>query len=56
MHWYAFGTYLTGSIGMMIGSKCERGWHTWVRWQRITCTVSAAVALTGLVLMDAPWP
>ncbi|GHH81508.1 hypothetical protein GCM10018781_64290 [Kitasatospora indigofera] len=53
MMWFALGTFMAGGVGMMVGSKCERGWANWVRWQRITVSVSAVVALAGLALMDA---
>ncbi|MFE2914068.1 hypothetical protein [Kitasatospora indigofera] len=53
MMWFALGTFMAGGVGMMVGSKCERGWANWVWRQRITVSVSAVVALAGLALMDA---
>ncbi|MFF4578584.1 hypothetical protein [Streptomyces sp. NPDC001389] len=46
-----FGTFATGMVGIMVGSRCERGWDNWNRTQRIVCSVSAAVGLVGLFLM-----
>ncbi|MCF3184981.1 hypothetical protein IPZ70_34360 [Streptomyces polychromogenes] len=45
------GLFALGTVGIMVGSRCERGWDRWNRTQRIICSVSAAVAFAGLIVM-----
>lgn len=44
------GFFVLGLIGLLIGSRCERGWHNWNRRQRIICSVSLVVAFAGLMV------
>ncbi len=45
------GLFALGTVGIMVGSRCERGWDRWNRTQQIICSVSAAVAFAGLIVM-----
>ncbi|MFE2143479.1 hypothetical protein ACFXA3_17355 [Streptomyces sp. NPDC059456] len=44
------GLFILGMVGLLIGSRGERGWGNWDRRQRIICSVSLVVAFTGLAL------
>ncbi|MFH7598105.1 hypothetical protein WDV06_23835 [Streptomyces racemochromogenes] len=45
------GLFGLGTLGILVGSRCERGWEHWNRTQRIICSVSGAVAFAGLIVM-----
>ncbi|MDH6441308.1 UNVERIFIED_CONTAM: hypothetical protein RKD50_004976 [Streptomyces canus] len=47
------GVFFVGMIGMLVGSKGQRGWDLWSRRQKIICTVSFVLVIAGLALADA---
>jgi hypothetical protein len=47
------GVFFVGVIGMLVGSKGQRGWDLWSRRQKIICMVSFVLVIAGLALADA---
>ncbi|ATZ22241.1 hypothetical protein SLAV_01560 [Streptomyces lavendulae subsp. lavendulae] len=43
-----FIVFTVGVVGIMVGSKLERGWDMWSRQQRIVCSLSFVLVIAGL--------
>jgi hypothetical protein len=42
--------FTVGMVGILVGSKGQRGWDTWSRQQRIVCSLSFVFVIAGLAI------
>ncbi|MFD7865425.1 hypothetical protein [Streptomyces sp. NPDC057682] len=45
--------FVVGMVGIMVGSKGQRGWDTWSRQQRIVCSLSFVLVVAGLAVAQS---
>jgi hypothetical protein len=45
--------FFLGAVGVVAGSRGQRGWDLWTGRQKVVCSLAFAMVMAGLALADA---